>query len=766
MLGALLRYKTLVIGVTLAATLAGVVASRFVHPQYVAQATVWIDQEDRRGGPDRGPIRPDQAFDAEAWVDLLRSYAVLDSVARDLRLYLAFRNPVDSTAGRGFALGDHFRPGTYDLKVAPAGSTFVLSTAAGTEVQHGAVGDSIGLPVGFRWAPAPGTLGANRTIRFAVTAPRDAAQRLGDALDAHIDEEGNFLRLELEGPNPALLAATLNAIAARYVTVAADLQRQKLTERTKILGQQLTYSQQGLRQAETALQSFRERTITLPADRPSARLAAPGDTSKGSAIEDPVFANFFDMQMERDAARRDRDAIASALQAAGDSGVSVTALAGIGAVQRYGPLADAIKEWTARTDSLRVLRRRYSDAYPPVAQLEAVISGLERQTIPQFARLLVGELDSHQKDLDQRVAGVARGLRDIPARTIEEARLRRDYASSENLYTNLEQRYEEAQLAEASTVPDVRILDPAVVPERPTKNTAPRLIFLALLGGLGVGVCGAVLLDRVDSKIRYPMQVSRDMGLTILGSVPHLKLARRDSLLLPDEAPAFLEALRGIRMNIEYALGESGPMTFALTSPGSGDGKSLISANLACTFAEGSHRTLLIDGDIRRGALHRRCGAQRRPGLSDLLRGDVTLERVIQRTQYGRLDILPCGTRTHDAPELLAGAAMSRLLAQLRAGYDVILCDSPPLTAGIDPFMLGTATGNLVVVLRTGVSHREVTEAKLEVIERMPIRLLGAVLNDVPEGAAYGYYSYYLPGYEAEDEKDPRAIAPGPAAVS
>jgi capsular exopolysaccharide synthesis family protein len=333
------------------------------------------------------------------------------------------------------------------------------------------------------------------------------------------------------------------------------------------------------------------------------------------------------------------------------------------------------------------------------------------------------------------------------------------------LFTNLQQRLNEAQLAEATTVPDVRILDPAVVPERPARDTAPRLIIMAFLGGLAVATCGAVLLDRMDTKVRYPTQVSRDMGLAILGTVPHVKLSRRDTTLLPDDQPAFLEAVRGIRMNLEYAYGSAGPVVFALTSPGAGDGKSLVASNLAAMFAEGRHRTLLIDGDIRRGALHRRCGGQRRPGLADYLRGDVALEQIIQQTPYERLELIACGTRAEEAPELLDGPGMPRLLAQLRPNYDVIVCDSPPLTAGIDPFVLGTATGNLVVVLRTGVSQREVIEAKLEVLDRMPVRLLGAVLNDVPDTTAYGYYAYYLPGYEAGDERDDHAVSSGPAVI-
>ena len=118
--------------------------------------------------------------------------------------------------------------------------------------------------------------------------------------------------------------------------------------------------------------------------------------------------------------------------------------------------------------------------------------------------------------------------------------------------------------------------------------------------------------------------------------------------------------------------------------------------------------------------------------------------------------LIGCGVRATEAPELLGSPAMAQLVTRLRNGYDVVLFDSPPLAAGVDPLVVGTLTGHLVMVLRTGHSNREMTAAKLEVVHRFPVRLLGAVLNDVPDGMVYSYYSYYLPGYETGTE-EPRA---------
>jgi Mrp family chromosome partitioning ATPase len=102
---------------------------------------------------------------------------------------------------------------------------------------------------------------------------------------------------------------------------------------------------------------------------------------------------------------------------------------------------------------------------------------------------------------------------------------------------------------------------------------------------------------------------------------------------------------------------------------------------------------------------------------------------------------------------------MRELVATLRERYQVIVSDSPPLSAGVDPFHLGVATGRLVLVLRAGVSHRELAAAKLAVLGRMPVDLLGTVLNDVPADQAYGYYSYYLAGYElGSDSAHERAV--------
>src|SRR5262249_5825811 len=148
-------------------------------------------------------------------------------------------------------------------------------------------------------------------------------------------------------------------------------------------------------------------------------------------------------------------------------------------------------------------------------------------------------------------------------------------------------------------IPDVRVLDRAMVPERALHNTLFGLLLLGLFGGFGLGAGGAILLDQMDQRVRHPDQVTRDMGLTILGAGPHVANGNGAE----GDTSQVLEAVRGLRLSVANAYGAAGPLILTITSPGSGDGKSFIASNLALSFSDNGHRTLLIDGDVRRGRL-------------------------------------------------------------------------------------------------------------------------------------------------------------------
>jgi len=749
------RYKWFVLTVTLVGTGLGAVSTRLLQPRlhiYAARANIWIDAtsdpQERGPAPTQGPIRSGQLLGAAGWVNLLRSDVVLDDVVRERRLYLTPASPAADSGLAGFGIATRVEAGDYRFVVDKAGRGFTLfDEGSGVAVQHGVVGDSVGAARGFVWVPPAAVFTSGRTVKFSIRSPHDAAVALGGKLQVDVDPDGNFMSIQLRGVDQREVAAIVNAVADRFVAVAADLKREKLKELAAILDEQLLHAQAGLRVAETTLQNFRVRTVTL-----FAQGAAPlaGQAAQVQYSPDPVFANFFEAKVSREQIRRDRASIEQIVAEVPASGLSVDALQMIGSVQHSPELTQALVELTAKQAELRALRYRYTETYAPLRRLAVAIDTLQHQAIPTLARTLIGALSVREEALGRQIDSASAAIRQIPPLAIEEVRLQREVTSAEQLFTNIQQRQQETRLAEVSSIPDVRVLDPATVPELPWLDVVPFLVILAFVGSFSVGVLGAVVRDRVDPRVQHPDQVTEGMGLTILGAVPHVGRSNGENA---KGTAQVIETLRGVRLNTVHAHG-TGPVLLTITSPGTSDGKSFVASNLALAFADAGYRTLLIDGDVRRGTLHRTFSAARRPGLTDMLADHVAPEQAVRATRYKSLAFVACGARTRRAPELLGSAAMVRLLTSLRATYQAIIVDSPPLAAGVDAYALATATGAMLLVLRSGVSNRELTGTKLGVLDRLPVRVLGAVLNDVREGGAYRYYSYYLTGYELDDEPE------------
>jgi succinoglycan biosynthesis transport protein ExoP len=736
---ALRRYKWLILLITLLGTGIGVLVTRFLTPEYQVQATIWIESPPARDGP----IRAQGLLESYAWVELIKTYMVLDSVVQKERLYLS-HDPQDSLAFKNFALLARFRPGDYVLTVDRTGRAITLKTKEGLLVQTGVAGDSVGQRVGLAWHPDQSVLTAGRTYEFSVVTPRDASQALASQLGTVMAQDGNFLRLQLTGSDPVRLTSTMNALSDQFVAVAADLKKRKLTELSKILAEQVASVGQQLRDAETKLESYKVQTITQPND---ATPINPGvSTSQGTVI-----GQYFSQKVQADELKRDRENIERVLRESQSGSVPIDAFQTIPSVRTAPDFTRALNELADAEAQLRALRFKYTDEYKPVKELQDRITTLKTQIIPSYANTVISALRAQEADLTNRIGAQSRELQQIPTRMINEARLDREVKSMQSIYTDLQARYEQAQLAEASAIPDVRILDAAVQPQSPSRNDATRIIFLAFLSSMGAAVAVALLLDRLDKRFRYPDQVTNELGLCILGAVPAINKLKYGGVDL-EETAQVVEAFRGIRLNIVHSYGAAGPVMLTISSPSPGDGKSLVASNLALSFAEAGYKTLLIDGDIRRGELHRMFRGERIPGLLDYLMKSATLEQVLRPTSKRNLTLLPCGTRRQHGPELLGSALMNDLMAALKARYNVILVDSPPLGAGIDPFVLGTATGNMVLVLRSGETNREMAEAKLKVLDRLPIRMLGAVLNDIRAGGVYQYYGYVY-GYVAEEEK-------------
>ncbi|MFN2571128.1 MAG: polysaccharide biosynthesis tyrosine autokinase, partial [Gemmatimonadales bacterium] len=719
--------------------LVGIVATHFLDARYSAKAILWVDVASAR---DRSGAPSEQLLGERGWLELVTSNAVLDTVVKQRRLFLHPATPADSAALATFDIGDRVAPGSYRLVVDKAGRAFRLELEDGTVVQRGRVGQAVGDNVGFVWTPTAAMLKPGSTVAFKVAAVADASAGLASDLKSRLDPAGNFLRLQLKGASAVGTAATLNAITERIVAVESDMKRRKFQELSGVLSEQYDHAKESLNQAEEALRQFRVRT----ADRPLVTQAPGG----GLAVEGSGLAG--QLRNDIDQRRRDKAMVDQLAARAATGAVSVEMWNSIPAVKESQIMQMALTEMGKKQADLRALRYQYTSEAAPVKQLESELSQLEHQEVPSLARVLSRDLGEVVAITKPRADTAMGQLRAAPNLALDQDRLVREQRMAEEQFTSVDKEYSAARLGLVSSLPDVRVLDPAVAPRRPASDYGPLLILLAMMASFGVAVVGVNVRDKMDPRVRYPEQITGQMRLQILGAVPHVSWR----LGANGDGPAqVIEALRGLRLRVLHAHDGDGPLTLTVTSPGIGDGKSFVSLNLALSFADAGYRTLLMDGDTRRGVQHKALKTPSTPGLTDVVAGRVQLEAALRPTSYPGLSFLSSGTRMQRAPERLLSQNMRDLMTKLRSMYDVVIVDSPPLGAGADPLVLGTLTENLLLVLRTGQSDINLASTKLEVLNALPVRVIGAVLNDVRSSGVYRYYMYSSAEYELVDDEGP-----------
>lgn len=755
LLAALNRYKWLILAIVLAGAGIGAVLVRMVTPEYRVFSTVLVSGS---VNPRGGPVQPDQQFERQGWIDLARSFSIADSVVYRLALYVEPDRAADTVAFRDFRLdrtpGRRFFPGDYRLEI--EGNRWTLRDKIGVVNESGIVGQPIGRDAGFQWQPSAAALGTDRTIKFTVKTPREAAVETMNRMGVELKEGSNLIVFSLQGTAQQKPSETLNAWGDQFVALATQLKTGRVTDFARILRAQLTDAERRLREAEGRYQQFRVGAITLPSEGISAKpLGQPGQTQ---VLRDPAIDRFFEDGAQLNQVRADRRELERLRAQLTPTNTPTEALLSVPTVVADPAalvLRNTLTELSQVQAEVRRLREIYTDSMPAQTKPRiAYLATLQGRTVPGQLDAVIGELRKRENGLSRQVGQASAMLQGIPQRSMQQEALRRELDAATELYNSLQARYADAELSEKSLAPDIRILDAAVMPLEPQRNTAPRIFGMAIGAALAIGLALAVLLDRVDRRFRYPSQATQDLGLQVLGVVPQIQQDRRQT---PERVAQIVEAFRSIRMNVRYASMPGQKVALTITSPGAGDGKSLVAANLAMSFAEGGWRTVIVDGDLRRGALHATFDLASGPGMVEYLEGTALLSEITQQTSYANLALIAGGQRHRRAPELLGTPRMQQLIAALSAEYDAVIIDTPPLGAGTDAHAIGAATQQMALVLRTAATDLKLAKAKLEGLDQLPVMVIGAVLNEVnAEGSDYQYFSYD-PEYAVLDD------APAPA---
>jgi capsular exopolysaccharide synthesis family protein len=297
-------------------------------------------------------------------------------------------------------------------------------------------------------------------------------------------------------------------------------------------------------------------------------------------------------------------------------------------------------------------------------------------------------------------------------------------------------------------------LVPVEAAELPTSPSSPRTevnLLLGLLLGLVAGLVLALTRNRLDRRVRSVADVEERFTVPVVGAIPAAAALTRSpdaalSMVVNEDRPSTAEdqpaeAFRKLRTNLRFMAFDQSRRVMVVTSPESGDGKSVIAANLAAAIAASGEPVVLVDGDLRRPSLAGMFGMAEGPGLTDVLAGRLEAEDVMTRVSpLTNLQVLPAGGPPQNPSEMLGSKAMSVLLGHLAERYIVVL-DAPPLLPVTDAAVLAALTDGALVVVQVNKTVDADLASALAQVETVGGTVLGVIFNRVaPQDSRAGHY--------------------------
>ena len=290
----------------------------------------------------------------------------------------------------------------------------------------------------------------------------------------------------------------------------------------------------------------------------------------------------------------------------------------------------------------------------------------------------------------------------------------------------------------------VRAVEPAPVPEDQSSAGPKRVLGIAFLLGLAIGVATAISRNAADNSVRAPEQLAEIVDAPNLGQITvESNLTKRPLIVIDEPNSATAEDFRRLRTNLQFIEADKDHKVLAVCSALPAEGKTTTAVNLALALAAAGHRVLLIDADLRRPAIAERFGLDNAAGLTNVLAGAIGLFQAVQNVPAVKLDVLTSGTIPPNPSELLASAQNARVIEESRARYDVVLIDTPPLLPVSDAAALAPATDASVLVCRANRTSSVEARRAAEALRSVSSKIGGVVLvGGDRTGRRLGSYSY------------------------
>jgi len=612
-----------------------------------------------------------------------------------------------------------------------------------------------------------------------VTPASVASALAGHVQFGRASRETNVVRITARDEDPEVARLLANLFTEEYIALTRETSRERVTASRKFLQKRARELEEEIRTIEQKVQEYQRREDAISLDQKEGSLA-----SQIANTETTLEQARIELKMEKASLQSLKDELNSVRPEQLSERVASTVQEEITALQskiaelelskqqlelQSGTLTPGdsaqVDQIDRRIQKLRSKISRLSDQFVSEVMTGGLSPEQGAQRVNELKRRIAEKkikitgLESRIDVLSERLRESERKLDAIPKKAMELAQLKRDQKYVEQMYGYVTKQLQQVRVQEKSELGYATSIAEASTPgapvgPQPRKNLMMGLI-LGLLGGAGL----ALLRDQMDNRIYKPDQI-QEMGYHELGVVPDMNPLIEDQLggkrtverdgrhlesslvgvLKPYSAVA--ESYRKVWTNLKLGRPDGASATVLVTSPGSGDGKSVTAANLAIASAQAGRSTLLVDGDLRRSRLHEVFDMTRAPGLVEALQNDLQ-EHAMKRPVIDNLCVLPAGTEVDSPSKIFGSSRFREFLLRAQQYFDHVIVDSAPVLAAADSPILSDLCDTTLCVVRAGRTTEAELDQTVEVLRDVGANVAGIVFNGFDISMAYGYKYRY-----------------------
>jgi capsular exopolysaccharide synthesis family protein len=538
--------------------------------------------------------------------------------------------------------------------------------------------------------------------------------------------------------DPALSAEIANAFSTEFIQSNLQRKYDSSAYARKFVADQLAEAKDRLEASERALNGY-ARGAGLIRTRDA---LSDGDDAKGGGGGSVTTASLIQLNAAANEARAARIAAEGRWRALNSVPImSARDVLGNGTVQTL------LGQRATLQARLQELRASHLDDYPGVAEVKAQLAEVERQLartagdVRNSVRSDYTAALASERALEAQVARLKGATLSEQDRSVQYNLLAREADTNRSLYDGLLQRYKELNAAAGVATSNIAIIDEAEPPLGPSSPNLARNVMLAALLGFALAALVVFLAVQFDDAIRVPEDIEEKLDLPLLGVVPRSE--GDPETAFEDPKSPLSEGYNALRAALLHSTAEGLPPVLLVTSAQAGEGKTTSSQAIAITLARLGRKVLLVDGDLRRPAIHRLFGVANERGLSDLLTSLDPLESGVVVAAEPNLSLLPSGPLPPSPTELTSSNRFRALIDEMADKFDVVVIDSPPILGLADAPAMAASVDGVIVVVESDRSRRGGLKAALRRLRAMRPNLLGAVLTKFDTSRGSNRYSDY-----------------------